>query len=467
MENSLPDTETLRLDRSKPFWWRKLTDCDPISLEPLRKLRVEPFELSADDEGVHASWFDGRLLSTYLVSSGNFSHPISRRELTKEDCQRLDAHLRKYHLGKPIVEYSFNHKADYKQSASPENQVRQLQQEAARLLESLYIGRGGREAARASVRTEGRGGAQQADDGSFVETVPLGGAEIESPADFPTLSQAGLAAYPSEEAVAAAAPQTASWVVTGSSGRHAGLHPAMRSGSGSAINLAEDFPSLGGSGFPSLGSGSSSSRANSASLSASPAAARWAGAAGSRVVASYSQPAEEVAAPAAPNVPGPAAFPSLGGSARTPQVSGQWSRGGSSAAAIVAAPPPPIGAGAASMAPVPPPEFKATVSDFPTLGAAPARAQGGAPSQRAPSQKIGATSVPEEVIQRNRALMANLAELERQQGTAGSLLRLRDLNVAFQKGEMLAPAFVSGYFSIFGEPGAPFFRELAELYPDA
>lgn len=93
MENSLPDTETLSIDRSKPFWWRKLTDCDPISLEPLRRLKVEPFELSAD--GVHAYWFDGRLLATYLVSSGNFSHPISRRELTREDCRRLDTHLRK------------------------------------------------------------------------------------------------------------------------------------------------------------------------------------------------------------------------------------------------------------------------------------------------------------------------------------------------------------------------------------
>jgi len=113
--NLASDTETLAgLDRAKPYWWRRLTDCDPISLEPLRKLRIEPFELTAD--GVRAYFFDARLLASYLVSSGSFTHPISRRELTRDDCRRLDAHLRKHRLGKATVEYAFDHQEDYKKT---------------------------------------------------------------------------------------------------------------------------------------------------------------------------------------------------------------------------------------------------------------------------------------------------------------------------------------------------------------
>ena len=82
LENSLADAETLSVDRTKPFWWRRLTDTDPISLEKLSRLRVEPFELLAD--GKHTYWFDGKILANYLVSTGNFLHPISRRELTRE-----------------------------------------------------------------------------------------------------------------------------------------------------------------------------------------------------------------------------------------------------------------------------------------------------------------------------------------------------------------------------------------------
>ena len=57
------------MDTTKPNWWRKLTDCDPISLEPLRRLRVPPFNLVTDEQQ-RACWFDGKLLANYLVSSG-------------------------------------------------------------------------------------------------------------------------------------------------------------------------------------------------------------------------------------------------------------------------------------------------------------------------------------------------------------------------------------------------------------
>lgn len=48
-------------------WWRSLpaSECDPISLEPLKKLRRAPFVLEEDG---HAYRFDGRVLAAYLVS---------------------------------------------------------------------------------------------------------------------------------------------------------------------------------------------------------------------------------------------------------------------------------------------------------------------------------------------------------------------------------------------------------------
>lgn len=73
------------------YWWRTLTDSDPITLEPLKRLRYPPFELRASE--TVATLFDGRVLATYLISTGNFVHPISRRELTREDCLALDQYL--------------------------------------------------------------------------------------------------------------------------------------------------------------------------------------------------------------------------------------------------------------------------------------------------------------------------------------------------------------------------------------
>ena len=196
------------IDTSKPHWWRKLTDSCPISLDPLRRLRVEPFNLPKD-EG-HAGWFDGKVLAQYIVSTGVFVHPVSRRELTRDDCEALDAHLTKHKLGKASVCYAFDHQEDYKKKDSPENQVLRLQEEASALLRSLYSGgsysadgsgqegRGGR-GGRGRGSGRGSGGRQEeapaeepavVDEEQFAESVPLGGADLESPADFPTLDGA-------------------------------------------------------------------------------------------------------------------------------------------------------------------------------------------------------------------------------------------------------------------------------------
>jgi hypothetical protein len=92
---------------------RSLTESDPISLEP----RFPPFDLGTDES--HATYFDGRVLANYLVSTGSFIHPISRRELTRDECKRLDAYLREHRLGNAGVLYAFDHQEEYKKDRSP------------------------------------------------------------------------------------------------------------------------------------------------------------------------------------------------------------------------------------------------------------------------------------------------------------------------------------------------------------
>ena len=75
-------------------WWTRLEqETDPISLEPLAELGYPPFELSNDAAGRVEAWFDGQVLAAYLVATGSFEHPVSRRTLTPDDCRRLDAYL--------------------------------------------------------------------------------------------------------------------------------------------------------------------------------------------------------------------------------------------------------------------------------------------------------------------------------------------------------------------------------------
>jgi len=79
-------------------WWSKLRDIDPITLVPLSSLKEPPFELSVENSDV-VHRFDSKSLSLYLLSTGNFVDPINRQEMTREDCLRLDAHLRQHGNG--------------------------------------------------------------------------------------------------------------------------------------------------------------------------------------------------------------------------------------------------------------------------------------------------------------------------------------------------------------------------------
>ena len=74
---------------------------DPITLEPLRILRYPPFLCRADPTLAHdtdSDWFDGHSLAAWMVGSRKFTHPASRREITRDEAVALDAYLVEHKL---------------------------------------------------------------------------------------------------------------------------------------------------------------------------------------------------------------------------------------------------------------------------------------------------------------------------------------------------------------------------------
>jgi hypothetical protein len=77
-------------------WWQSLgaQEC-PITLELFSTLPYPPFDLrSGATETI--SYFDGLALASYIVSRGIFQNPLTRQELTMDDCRRLDDYLERY-----------------------------------------------------------------------------------------------------------------------------------------------------------------------------------------------------------------------------------------------------------------------------------------------------------------------------------------------------------------------------------
>ena len=50
----------------------------------------------------------GKVLSRYLVSTGNFTHPVSRRPLTRAECVALDDYMTRLNLGEAAVTHAFD-----------------------------------------------------------------------------------------------------------------------------------------------------------------------------------------------------------------------------------------------------------------------------------------------------------------------------------------------------------------------
>jgi hypothetical protein len=68
---------------------------DPITLEPLGSLPCPPFALYHRSQG-GISYFDGMALASFIVARGVFQNPLTREELSYEDCRRLDVYLEEY-----------------------------------------------------------------------------------------------------------------------------------------------------------------------------------------------------------------------------------------------------------------------------------------------------------------------------------------------------------------------------------
>ena len=121
-------------------WWRSLTESDPITLEPLGKLRYEPFGIDSSGLGV-MNWFDGKILSNYLVSTSVFVNPMTNLPLSRETCVALDLYLIKHKLGKPCVAKMFDFTERKKKDAAnnpvPQS-VRNLQEEAEAIMNALF-----------------------------------------------------------------------------------------------------------------------------------------------------------------------------------------------------------------------------------------------------------------------------------------------------------------------------------------
>ena len=82
------------------------------------------------------NYFDGKILSHYLISSGNFSHPVSRRPLSRNECEALDEYMSRHKLGDAGVTHVFDLKSDT--SDKSRHHLEALQREASDILQSLF-----------------------------------------------------------------------------------------------------------------------------------------------------------------------------------------------------------------------------------------------------------------------------------------------------------------------------------------
>lgn len=80
-------------------WWHELTEDDPITLNPLKSLDVPPFELKSaggNAGGAVRHFFDAVALASYITRRLVFENPFNRAEISREDCARLDGHIRQH-----------------------------------------------------------------------------------------------------------------------------------------------------------------------------------------------------------------------------------------------------------------------------------------------------------------------------------------------------------------------------------
>ena len=160
--------------RTGKWWLRELAGvCDPISLDPIRTLKYPPFELRSDlrpNQKVHddSDFYDGAVLANFLVSTGNFFHPISRRELTREECAALDAYLKENRLPGGSVVAAYDQREAYKAGTPPSgSQFATLRAEADMILQSLFANSSARRMVGATSAAARQAGEAVSTDGNM------------------------------------------------------------------------------------------------------------------------------------------------------------------------------------------------------------------------------------------------------------------------------------------------------------
>lgn len=135
-------TAVLSTSKKKPTknWWSSLKDVDPITLQPLSQLSCPPFELRVDESDVKHR-FDASSLAVYLLSTGKFLNPINRQEISREDCIRLDTHLKTYgpkDQARCVEMMDMQNSVSVTPSASHEEAVLSLRREAGVIVSGLF-----------------------------------------------------------------------------------------------------------------------------------------------------------------------------------------------------------------------------------------------------------------------------------------------------------------------------------------
>ena len=196
-QQQTPSTNPSPATTTDDRWWKTISNCDPITLEPLCDLAYPPFELARavgetiahardikkngqkkkqgqnppdDPDAKHL--FDPPVLAEYVVKSKQFENPLNRLQMTEKDCMRLDNHLATFRLKTFFVVKAFKDAIAERTAAAAERLAREnetaetaqrrVEQLQSELAESLFMSmraRGARTAAQTAVQREGgRGG---------------------------------------------------------------------------------------------------------------------------------------------------------------------------------------------------------------------------------------------------------------------------------------------------------------------
>ena len=82
-----------------------------------------------------------QVLAHYLVSTGRFQHPITRGELSLEECSALDSYIVRHKLGEPQVVHAYEHRHEYTTDVpTADNRLARIRAEATEILAALFAG---------------------------------------------------------------------------------------------------------------------------------------------------------------------------------------------------------------------------------------------------------------------------------------------------------------------------------------